>query len=218
MKFFISISNIFIKEQLYCHYDEWTSTPPESIKDFVKDPHWHLKIDRIRQFASVYYLTTEMLREEKPRSLAYVWHGAKGQGVDLFHHRLAVEFQEKLRDVFVYEVRPEWPMEPHNFHHSFEDMFTEVFHATSMSIPIPARIRTLPREPSGRQTLIYVRHQPLRSSKVITLDNLKKYLEWWDSHFAPLLEHDIFALLGISFVVGNPKKFHKTLIDKKTHR
>lgn len=36
-------------------------------------------------FAPVYYQTETMLREKRPRSLAYAWYGQEGQGVKLFH-------------------------------------------------------------------------------------------------------------------------------------
>lgn len=199
---------------LHCGYNRWTSNPPEKIGHHIRDPFWHLKIDRVKQFGPVYYLTMQMLQEQKPRSLAYLWYGAEGQGVDLFHHRLKVELQERLRDVNVSEIQPEWPIQMTNPHQCFEDMMTEAFDVQSLS-HIPGRIREYSRSVSGRQTLVYVRHQPLRTTKIITLDRLKTYLEWWDCCFTRILEGQAFGLLGISFVVSDTKAFHKTLVEKK---
>jgi hypothetical protein len=67
---------------------------------------------------------------------------------------------------------------------------------------------------SGRSTLVYVNHQPLRSSKLINTGAYKKYLEWWDCHLTPLLEAQTCALLGVSFVVGNPDNFKRAVEEK----
>ncbi len=199
---------------IHCGYDEWKANPPERINRLDHDPYWHLKLSRVTQFGMVCYLTAQMLREHKPRSLACVWYGAEGQGVDLFHHRLKVELPEKLIDTIVYEIQPDWPMELKNPHQSFEEMLTEAFDVSDFA-QIPARIRTWSRNRAGTQTLVYVRHQPLRSTKVITLNRLKTYLEWWDETFIPMLPELAFALLGMSFVVENPERFYKILVDKK---
>ncbi len=52
----------------------------------------------------------------------------------------------------------------------------------------------------------------MTSSKLINPKSLKKYLEWWDKKFIPILERNQFALLGISFIVNNPPKFQKLLM------
>jgi hypothetical protein len=195
---------------LHCHYDQWKANPPQPVSRFIRDPYWHLKIDRVKQISRVFYRTTNMLLERKPRSLAYLWYGGENQGVDLFHHRLKVELQEKLRDVILYEVLPAWPPQLINPHDSFEAMMTEAFDVQTLN-HIPGRIRTATGGVSGKQILVYMRHEPLRSTKVFTLDKLRDYLEWWDSQFAPLLDGQVFGLLSLSFVVGNPKKFHAAL-------
>jgi hypothetical protein len=41
---------------------------------------------------------------------------------------------------------------------------------------------------AGRQSLVYVRHTPVRSSEVLNPRDLKAYLAWWDSQVAPLLD------------------------------
>jgi hypothetical protein len=156
-----------------------------------------------------------MLLERKPKSYAYVWYGEKGQGVDLFHHRLTVELREKLKDVYFYEVRPEWP--PHFYEpaNSFEEALKEAFEVDDLR-DIPARIREKSGGVSGKQVLVYVRHRPVYSPEIFNPKLLKLYVEWWDCCFEPLLNgHPYFALLGISFVVNNPPKFRDILINKE---
>ncbi|MGH7492676.1 MAG: toll/interleukin-1 receptor domain-containing protein [bacterium] len=198
---------------LLAHYDQWHSHPPAPAPRFQRDPHWRLKLDRVRQFGQVFYQTSQMLQERKPRAYAYVWYGKAGQGVELFHKRLKMELQEKLTDVHLYEVQPEWPLELHQPNRSFEDMLTEAFAVRTLE-HIPARIREQSGGVSGRRILVYVRHTPIQSSAVIKPGTLRTYLEWWDHQFAPLLEGQAFALLGISFVVGNPANFYKAMMEK----
>jgi hypothetical protein len=149
-----------------------------------------------------------MLQEHKPRSLAYVWYGQEGQGVDLFHKRLKFELQEKLMNVYLYEIQPDWPIELHKPHLSFSNMLTEAFGVQSLD-DIPGRIRSLNHGVFGCRTLVYVRHIPVRSSKLINLEELKTYFEWWNYNFVPLLEGETYALLSVSFVVGDAFKLRK---------
>lgn len=191
---------------LHGHYAEWHANPPSPPSRLVHDPHWHLKIDRVRQYSVVAEQTRQMVRERKPRTHAFVWYGREGEGVEVFHQRLNVELRESLGNIFVYEVRPEWPMEFTNFHRSCQDMLLEAFAVNELAA-IPARIRARTAGAVGVQTLVYVRHQPVRSPKVLDSVKLQRYLEWWDSVFAPLLESHQYALLGVSFLVNNPTSF-----------
>jgi hypothetical protein len=198
---------------IHCHYADWNSTPPERIDPLEHDPHWHLKLNRVAQFGSVVYQTRQMLRERRPRSLAYVWYGQKGQGISLFHKRLKVELQEDLatRAHFL-EVRPAWPMDLYDPDRSFADMMCGAFDVHSLQ-DIPHCIRAHTRGATGRQTLVYVRHQPVRSKNVMNPRILKTYMEWWDRKFAPLLEDRTYALLTVSFEVSNPAKFRKAMLE-----
>ncbi len=198
---------------IHCHYNEWKSSPPKPPNRLEHDPHWHLKIDRVTQFSTVATQTRQMLREQKPRSLAFVWYGEQGQGLELFHQRLQIELQEDLTNAFVHEVRPVWPPElPHNNHRAFQDMLLEAFALHSLE-DIPASIRAKNYGDFGKQTLIYIRHTPVTSVKRINPNTLKTYLEWWNSHFMPLLDSNQFALLGVSFVVKNPPKFQNAMLN-----
>jgi len=61
-----------------------------------------------------------------------------------------------------------------------------------------------------------VRHTPVRSAKaVINVKTFKTYLEWWDMNFAPVLDGQVFAVLGASFVVKEPGKFERLLIERE---
>jgi hypothetical protein len=196
---------------LHCHYGTWTSNPPKAGNQTNGDPHWRLKLDRVRQFSQVFFLTSQMLWEQRPRSLAYVWYGQPGQGVDLFHQRLTVELQEKLPDTSLVERLPEWPPVPS--WESYKDMMLSAFEVATFD-HIPGRIRELTHGVSDRQILVYVRHAPVRSSQssgVITPRVLKSYLEWWDEYFIKELGGQVFAVLGVSFVVGKPTAFHRAL-------
>ena len=197
---------------MHCHYAGWTSTPPQRVAPLEHDPHWHLKLDRVPQFGTVAFQTRQMLREHRPRSLAYVWYGKGGQGIDLFHKRLKVELQDDLATrAHFFSVRPEWPMDLHDPARSFADMMCEAFDVQALQ-DIPRVVRAQSRGASGRQTLVYVRHQPVRSTKVLNPRDLKAYLEWWDREFAPLLQERYYALLTVSFEVQNPAKFHKAML------
>lgn len=200
---------------LHSGYRNWKANPPRARNRLDNSPHWHLKLDRVRQFSQVAYQTGQMLRERKPRSLVYIWYGQRGQGLDLFHQRLKVELRDILPNVHLYEVRPRWPDDFHNPHRSFEDMLLEAFKVDSLD-NIPGRIRTQTKGESGRQTLVYICHQPVLPDEPFKPSVLRTYLEWWDCNGVPLLqqETDAFGLLGISFEVRNPLKFLE-LLQKK---
>jgi hypothetical protein len=197
---------------LHSRYQNWKANPPRLRDRLHRSPYWQLKLNRVRQFGQVFYLTDQMLRERKPRSLAYVWYGQAGQGLDLFHQRLKVELRDVLPNVHLYEVRPRWPDDLHNPHRSFEDMLLEAFEVDSLD-NIPGRVRTQTKGESGRQTLVYICHQPVLTAEPIKPSVLRTYLEWWDCNFVPLLhqETDAFGLLGVSFEVRNPPKFLEVL-------
>lgn len=197
---------------LHRHYAAWRAHPPQPQNLLDRSPHWRLKLDRVNQFSLVVYPTSSMLRERRPRTLAYVWYGEEGQGIDLFHQRLTVELRELMPDVFLYEVQPAWPLEFSRPDRSFRDMLTEAFGVNALN-DIPARIRAENRGAAGRQTLVHIRHLPMRS-KLVTPDTFKTYLEWWDKNFAPLLQEQVFALLGVSFVVTKPKNFLEIFTNK----
>jgi hypothetical protein len=124
-----------------------------------------------------------------------------------------VELREDLTNTFVWQVRPAWPMHLDNYHESFSDMLCQVFDVNSLE-DIPARIRTESRGAFGKQTLVYVRHEPVRSAAMFDPADLREYVSWWDSEIAPLLEKSQFVLLSASFLVNNPPKFAEYVAEE----
>jgi len=199
---------------LHASYARWLFQPPKAPGRLERDPHWHIKLDRVSQFSQVFLQTYEMFQERKPRSLAYLWYGGQDQGIELFHQRLRVDLQEKLKNVIVFEVQPEWPADMVQPHRSLSDMITQAFRVESLD-QVPARIRTFARGAPGREVLVYVRHLPIKSGHIFHPHFLKTYLEWWDVTFIPHLPKRAFALLGISYEVKNPARFRKLLVEKE---
>ena len=204
----------WINPVLYCHYSQWQATQPAPPDRLTQDPHWHLKIDRVKQYNSAIAQTRLMMREQKPKSLVFTWYGQEGQGIEIFHKRLLVELREELSNAFVYQVRPAWPLHLENYHTSFSDILTQAFGVNSLE-DIPARIRSESHGSFGKQSLVYVRHEPVTSSQLINPESLKTYVQWWDKEFAPLLEKNQFALLSVSFIVKNPPAFTEYIEDEK---
>ncbi|MBN1479310.1 hypothetical protein JXA70_03450 [candidate division KSB1 bacterium] len=209
---------------LYCHYSSWSATKPRRVDPLEHDPHWRLKLDRVAQFGSVSLQTLDMLRDRRPRSLAFVWYGQEGQGVELFHQRLRVQLRGHVSGNTLFgEIRPEWPMdlfdpqrafELYKPERSFSDMLSNAFDVKRLT-DIPAAIRAHTRGETGRQILVYIRHQPVRSTKIFNPKSLKAYLKWWDEVFAPLLTQHVYALLTVSFIVKNPAKFCRILQEQE---
>ena len=197
---------------LHRGYSNWVSTPPKPQSRLARDSYWQLKLDRVNQFSRVYFDTKTMLTDRSPRSLAYLWYGAEGQGQNLFHRRLSIELKGEFASVMPYEVSPEWPQQFSNPNKSFEDMMAEAFNVQSVG-EIPSRIRGDVRH-SSQQLLIYVRHQPIVKSGHVTVDLIKDYISWWDEFFVAELDAHMFSLLGVSFEVEKDKPFRKILSDK----
>ena len=199
---------------LHGTYHTWSAPTAQRTDAAIRDPHWHLKLDRVGQFGTVAFQTRQMLRERHPRSLAYVWYGKPGQGIDLFHRRLRVELQADLAThAHLLEVRPEWPMELDDPGRAFADMLSEAFDVQEFRA-IPRSIRDQTQSSASRIALVYVRHQPVRSKNVLNPNTLKAYLQWWDTQFAPQLSNHQHALLSISFEIDNPASFRDILLSK----
>jgi hypothetical protein len=198
---------------LHCAYDGWEFKPLEGGDGNNEDPHrWH-KLDRVRQSNDVVGLTLKMLKHRNPKACAYLWYGARGQGVELFSERLRFELPD-LIDSALLRITPRWPVEFANDLQSFEDMMTEAFDVRLDAIP--SWVNRSRRPGFAKQTLLYIQHQPILLAKddpkaipYLTPDVIKLYLQWLDTKFIPLFKSDapIFLLIGVSFVIGNPAKF-----------
>jgi hypothetical protein len=197
---------------LHCNYSTWLSNPPKSVSRLERDSYWQLKIDRRNQLSRVWFDAQKMLTERSPRSLAYLCYGEEGQGQDIFYKRLSIELKGGFTGSKSLEYIPEWPKEYSNPTLSFAGALTEAFDALSVD-EIPSRIR---RDGgySSQQLLIYIRHLPVNKNSPVTLDLIKEYLRWWDEYFIPMLDVNMFSLLGISFEVEEALLFRNTLSSK----
>lgn len=204
--------------EVHCHYDHWIAHPPKPIYRLERDPHWQLKLDRLTEFGQVYYQTDQMFIETKPKSLAYLWYGKQGQGFEYFHKRLKVELEEKLHQVLIYEVKPEWPSYLAAPDQSFRDMILKAFEINHLD-QLTYRIRTFSKSKSksktGYQTLIHVCHNPVQSYYIFHPKYIKLYLHWWDLNFAPRLPEKVHALLGISYEIQKQEKLDVLISTKK---
>ena len=200
---------------LFRRYGAWRARAAEPLARAIHDPDWRLKIDRVSQFSTVTTQCLQMVREGRPRCLAFAWYGKEGQGMERFHGRLKVELREYLGgfNAHLHEIRPDWPQELVDPEIAFRDCLLEAFEVRTIE-DIPAAIRDFTRGASGRRTLVYLRHLPVRSKKPINPAALKSYLRWLDEELVPLLAPNQFLLLGVSFVVTNPAKFRKAVLDK----
>lgn len=204
----LSVGDIrWITPVLHRHYEQWSANPPKKFHGWQRDPHWNLRLDRIKQFTRVYYDTEEMLRNNKPKALAYLWYGLANQGVEIFHQRLKIELQEKSANTRLIEISPEWsPISGENF----EDMLAQAFAIKNLDY-LGAKIRELTRGSSASKTLIYVRHEPISfhftDETKFHPKHLAAYLKWWNHRFIAQLPQSCHALLGVSYQVTEPTRF-----------
>ena len=177
------------------------------------DPHWRVKLDRLGQYGQVFQQVHEMLKESKPRALAFLWYGNPDQGVDLFHERLRVHLRPHLQDTNFLEITMRWPEAMSApIEDALQSMFLEAFHIQDIN-EISGRIREIVQNESGQESFIYFRHEPLDwPDGRITPIHIKEYVQWWDRQFLPLLtEARAFGLLGISFVADRSNALQKQL-------
>jgi hypothetical protein len=193
---------------LYCHYRNWN--PIE------RDHDLRLKLDRSRQFDPMLNQIEQMLEGHKHKSMAYIWYGKKDQGVEAFHERLASDLLNKISNKgnMTQSKSPAWPDDFKSPYRSFEEMYLQCFEKADSIAEIPLY---LPKGASKR-TLLYICHKPIQSSRIdekrTNEELIKEYLYWWDKQVVPLLQnHQVFGLLGISFIVSKPAKFSKKLSE-----
>ncbi|VFM95192.1 MAG: hypothetical protein BECKG1743D_GA0114223_100588 [Candidatus Kentron sp. G] len=200
---------------LYGAYLGWQANPVKSAGDYVEDKDWHLKVDRVRQFSAVTFLTWEMLRNGKPRCLFFIWYGRAGEGIDLFHERLEKDLAAHLPEkTELFTVRPAWPEQLENHELAFREVMAEAFGVSDLA-EIPDRIRQQTKGESGHRTLTYINHLPVTVNwqskemrkNTINPDTLGDYFRWCDENYPELLEKGQQLLIGISFLVDDPPEF-----------
>lgn len=199
---------------LHSRYSKWSFARPGRSSRRDRDVHWRYQLNRVHQFSQVLYQTKAMLERGGPRALAYVWYGRAGQGVQQFYQRLEAEMPYSLPDVRFESYRPSWPVEFHNFSRSMEDMLTQVFGIGDLD-ELPAKLQSLRGYSGRRELIIYLQHPPVTPEMKFSLRALRTYLEWLDTHFANLLPDRVYALIGLSFVVGKPEAFRRAVLEKE---
>lgn len=197
---------------LHCHYDGWRAEKPRPRNRIERDTDWRLKLNRHEQFNAVFSPAVQMLNYHSPRTLAYVWYGHEGQGVELFNQRVRVELQrhcERSRVLFR-EVKVEWPMAIHDFNSSMEFMLTSALGVVALD-EITGLLNAELAGTGHGAALLYIRPRPLSPDKVSPLA-VKKYLTWWNTRVVPhLVGCTSYAVIGLPFIVGNVKEFDTTL-------
>ena len=203
---------------LHGNYEKWVANPAKPADRLIQDSRWSFKIDRSRQFYFVAGQTRQMLREEKPRSHAFIWYGTRGQGLDKFHERLNIELKEDVESANIVEFNPRWPdLDPGgvNYNDLFTSMLVDAFKVADLS-QIPGRIREKTQGAAGKQALVYLRHTPIDDPSRFNPVDLRTYLLWWDLHIVkPLFQNKIYGLLGISFEVKEPGRFLDYLVKEE---
>jgi hypothetical protein len=197
---------------LYRGYGVWKATPVRDASA-VLDPYWREKIDREHQFGISFAQSTRMLKDGKPRGVAFVWFGAEGDGMERFHERLNVDLGDMLPEgVKLIEYRPHWPLEMRapktNFNPgpSFRQMYAHAFGDIHDLRDVAGRVRRTVGA-DARKTLIYVRHQVITDPDHFNGLLLRQYLMWWDKQLETMLAPGQFCLLGISYQSKNPLQF-----------
>jgi hypothetical protein len=186
---------------VYRGYGNWRSKPVGET-GLVPDLNWREKLDREYQFGAVHTRTSQMLRNRRPRGMAFVWYGRQGDGLERFHQRLHVELRELLEGTRVLQYRPAWApelaptgcvveLEP-----SFVEMYRQAFEVGDLR-DVSRTIR-LESGPGVNKTLVYIRHCPISHPELFNQRYLKDYLLWWDLVLPHMFSAGQFCLLGIS--------------------
>jgi hypothetical protein len=200
---------------LHCHYDDWKAEKPRSRNRIDRDPDWQLKLNRVKQFSDVHSLTLQMLSHRSPHTLAYVWYGQEGQGVELFNQRVKVELQRYCRNANVHfrEINVQWPLAISDFNSSMEYMLTKALGVVTLD-EIASLINAEIAGMTNRESLLYIRPRPMHPEEVHPR-MIKRYLAWWNAKLVPLLSRSkSYALIGLPFIVENSKEFENSLVTE----
>jgi hypothetical protein len=195
-----SVSDVrWITPVLHYSYKKWEFKAPTNISRLQLKPNWDNMLDRTRQTAEVIYRVGLMLRSQKSASVAFLWHGNEGEGIDQFYHRLEIELHDGFQDVALYQIAPAWPLELHNFHRSISDMVAQAFEVADMS-EVPDKIRFEKTKKGVHRTLVYVRHPVLTGEMALSDANqFRNYLEWLDKNLTSKVDESTCLLIGFGF-------------------
>jgi hypothetical protein len=179
-----------------------------------------VKLDRVDQFGRVSLQVREMLLEHKPRTLAFVWYGQAGQGMQQFHERLEVDLPYHVGDAALIAYRPRWPDYADDVgpatvaQRDYEEKLWEAFEVDSLD-RICARVRRDAGVGRAVVVLNFPHVTPPANNKLkpdMDPKRLAQYLSWWDDYVVPRLEdRNHYFLLGFSFQPADCGKLHRAL-------
>jgi hypothetical protein len=102
----------WITPVLHYRYKRWEFKPPANELRSQLKANWENRLDRTKQAGEVILRLGSILQAQKRRrSVAFLWHGHEGQGVEQFYHRLEIELQDRFPDVAFCEITPAWPQD-----------------------------------------------------------------------------------------------------------
>jgi hypothetical protein len=190
----------WITPVLHYRYKKWEFKSPVNELRLQMKPNWENMLDRTKQTGEVILRLGSMLQSQRRRpSLAFLWHGQKGQGVEQFYRRLELELQNRFPEAAFYAVTPAWPQELHNFNRSISDMLSEAFEVANL-LEIPDKIRFEMLRKGAHQSIVYLRHPSLTPETILSQSNqLRNYLEWLDKNLAAHLDEATCLLIGFAF-------------------
>ncbi len=198
---------------LHSRYLKWSFTPPPSASKDERDLQWRHRLNRVHQFSQVLYQTRRLIQGRHQRSLAYVWYGREGQGLQQFYQRIEAELPSDLPDFKVIPIRPSWPIEYYNFSRSVGDMLAQAFGICDLE-ELPAKIDAI-SSGGKRQIILYLQHPPITPEMNFSLGMLRWYLEWLDHNFAGILPDNVYGLTGFSFMVRKPETFKWAVLERE---
>lgn len=182
---------------LYRHYGHW-SFPDSSVQRFVaKDMHWHLKLDRTRQFERVFMLVSNMIKYSL-RLLVCFWYGTKEQGVERFHERLPLELQHRMNiEIISFHFR--WPAHFTDPHIAFERMVCSGFGLGVLN-RLGETLQHYSTSDIDTPFIVHCRFETLRQGGATKLRDLELFLNWWNHEVYPLLQsYNLRVLMAFGY-------------------
>ena len=202
---------------VYCGYENWDFKPPKVYEQTI-DPNWEYMLDRITPTGVALLEAGYMFDNGKPRALAFIWYGKQSQGVKEFYKRLEIELQNRFRDVGLYSPKVlEFETEFHEFDRSVSDMLKQAFEEDDYD-KVADKIRVEANHINvigKRRTAVYLRHPVIeKGMEFYNTAQVKNYLEWLDANFVSRLSPNVFAIIGLSFVVEKPTAFNEAITKR----
>ncbi len=209
------LDNIEVKDPrwmtpvLHASYEEWRHKPLRREREPAAEPYAEERLDRTRQMGEITQPARSMLQRRRPACQAFVWHGAEGQGVELFHDYLVSELKQWREVDHLRQLRLAWPDELFSLRLSFEAMLNEVFHVENLD-DIPTSLRTELASPLHDQTSVYyLRLPPVSvprspSSSPVNLKAVAAFLRFLEARVSRHVQPPCFAVIGVALRIEDP--------------